>query len=294
MKKESISRRAFVAANYVVFVLLMLLCVYPLWYVLVASVNRGQGPAQFFYPNGFTLSNYVNVFKLEGIAGALGVSVARTVVGAGCTVVACMLLGYLFSKPEMPLRRVLYRMLIVTMYVSGGLIPTYLVIKSYGLTNSFWVYILPNIVMAYYVILIKTFVEQLPISIEESAMLDGAGPLTIFLRIILPMSLPIIATIAVYASVSQWNSWFDNHIYTFSNKNLLTLQYMLYNFLNQAETLARQIAQSSDVSADLQNMLTPRGVRMTITVIAVVPVLCIYPFLQRYFVKGIMIGAVKG
>lgn len=297
MIRQSFSRKLFVALNYLFFVVLILLCIYPLWYILIASLSQsvsGGGVLQFFVPQGFTLSNYVNVFKLEGIAAALGMSVLRTVVGTCFTVFTCMLLGYLFSKHQMPFRTFLYRMLVVMMYVSGGLIPTYLVIKSYQLTNSFWVYILPNVVMAYYVILIKTFVEQLPASVEESAMLDGAGTINIFLRIILPMSLPIIATIAVYAAVQQWNSWFDNHIYNYTNKNLTTLQYMLYNFLNQAEQLARQIASSTDVNVDLSQMLTPRGVRMTVTVVTVVPVLFVYPFLQRYFVKGIMIGAVKG
>lgn len=294
MRKESPSRKVFLFFNYVFFVLLILLCVYPVYYVFIASINSGSGVAQFFYPSEFTLNNYINVFKLEGIAGALFMSVARTVVGTLSTVFACMLLGYLFSKPEMPFRKFLYRMVVIIMYVSGGLIPTYLVIKAYGLTNNFLVYILPNVVMAYYVILIKTFVEQLPASVEESAMLDGAGPMTIFFKIIVPMSIPIIATIAVYASVEQWNSWLDNHLYTFTNKNLLTLQYMLYNFLSQAETLARQIALSSDITTDMSKILTPRGVRMTVTVVTVVPVLFVYPFMQRFFVKGIMIGAVKG
>ena len=219
------------------------------------------------------------------------ISVLRTVIGTCCTLMACMLLGYLFSKQDMPFRKVLYRMLVITMYVSGGLIPTYLVYKSYGLTNNFLVYILPAVVDAYYVILIKTFIEQLPGAVEESAMIDGAGTITIFLRIILPMSLPIIATIAIYASVAQWNAWFDNHIYAISNKNILTLQYMLYCYLQEAESIVRELKER-DPGAVLP--ITPRGVRMTVTMITVIPVLCIYPFFQRYLIKGLMIGAVKG
>lgn len=192
----------------------------------------------------------------------------------------------------MPLRKVLYRMVTVTMYVSGGLIPTFLVIKAYGLTNNFWVYILPSLVSAYYIILIKTYVEQLPASVEESAMLDGAGVLTIFLRIILPMSLPIVATIAVYASVGQWNSWFDNHIYTFTKDSLTTRNTRSYRYLNEAERIAEQLEKGNIDERMLT--LTPTGVRMTVTMITVLPVLMIYPFLQRYFIKGIMIGAVKG
>ena len=160
--------------------------------------------------------------------------------------------------------------------------------------NSFSVYILPTIVQAYYVILIKTFLEQLPPSIEEAAKIDGAGTFRIFLQIILPMAQPIIATIAVYAAVGQWNAWFDNHIYTFNRPELTTLQYKLYTYLKEAEILTQQLKMSSELDTGLMESLTPRGVRMTVTVITVLPVLFVYPFLQRYFVKGIMIGSVKG
>jgi multiple sugar transport system permease protein/putative aldouronate transport system permease protein len=244
-------------------------------------------------PRGFTLANYQNVVKIKGVFPAFGMSVLRTIVGTFFTVVTSMFLGYLFINNNMPFRQLLYRGLIITMYVSGGLIPTYLVIRAYGLLNNFWVYILPNIASAYYIILIKTFVEQLPSSVEESAMIDGAGTLTIFFQIIIPMAMPIVATIAIFSGVAQWNSWFDNHIYAFQNKGLMTLQYLLYNFLREAEILIRQMAESS-VEVDISQLLTPKGVRMTITMITVTAVLLIYPFLQRYFVKGIMIGAVKG
>jgi ABC-type glycerol-3-phosphate transport system permease component len=204
-----------------------------------------------------------------------------------------MFLGYLFTKEKMPFRKFLYRALMITMYVSGGLVPGYLVIRYYGLLNNFWVYIFPGMVSAYYIILVKTFVEQLPSSVEESAMLDGAGTLTIFFRIIIPMSMPIVATIAVFSCVGHWNSWFDNHIYTFRSTNLTTLQYMLYTYLNQVERLVKQM---NELGRDmgLDKMITPKGVRMTITMVTVTPVLFIYPFLQKYFIKGIMLGAVKG
>jgi len=217
----------------------------------------------------------------------------RTVLGTTLTTACCMLLGFLFSKPDLPFRGFLYRALTITMYVSGGLIPTYLTIKAYGLLNNFWVYVIPYAVSAYYVILIKTYVEQLPASVEESAEIDGAGVLTIFFRIILPMSLPILATIAVYASVAQWNAWFDNNIYTFSVEKLTTMQYLLYRYLNEAEIISAQIEKSS-IEMDISKMITPKGVRMTITMVTVLPVLMVYPFLQRFFIKGILIGAVKG
>lgn len=293
-RNESPSRRVFKLLNALFFILFTLLCVYPLWYVLIQSLSSGNTGKAILLPEGFTLKNYAQVFQMPNVAHAMVVSVLRTVVGTIATVSACMLLGYLFTKEEMPFRKLLYRILVITMYVSGGLIPTYLVYKSYGLLNNFWVYILPGAVSAYYVILIKTFVEQLPKAVEESAMIDGANTLTIFARIILPVSLPIVATIAVYAAVRQWNSWFDNHVYALTNKNILTLQYMLYKYLNEAERIAKELQELSSDRATAETMLTPRGVRMTVTMVTVIPVLFIYPFLQRYFVKGIMIGAVKG
>lgn len=292
--KNTPGRVVFSIFNYVIFGLLVLLCLYPLWYIFVQSLSSsniaGKG---ILLPYKTSFVNYTIVFKLPGVFPALGVSIARVVIGTGMTVISCMMLGYLFSKREMVCRKFLYRMLTLTMYVSGGLIPCYLTFKAYGMLNTFWVYILPSMLNAYYVILIKTFVEQLPASVEESAMLDGAGTLTIFFRIIMPMSLPIMATIAVYAAVAQWNSWFDNLIYNFGNEKLTTMQYLLYQYLSEAERLAKQLAESS-AETSLQNVLTPKGIKMTVTIITVVPVLLIYPFLQRYFIKGIMIGAVKG
>lgn len=289
---DSVSRKIFNVFNILFFLVIIALCLYPLWYIFVQSLSSGPLAVNAVaWPINFTLKNYADIFKSGDVPHAFLISVLRTGIGTACTLLACMLLGYLFSKEDMPLRKVMYRILIITMYVSGGLIPTYLVYKAYRLTNSFLVYILPAVVDAYYVILIKTYVEQLPISVEESAMIDGAGTMCIFLKIILPMSLPIVATIAIYASVGQWNSWFDNHIYAISNKKILTLQYMLYRYLQEAESIVRELKERDPGAAV---PITPRGVRMTVTMITVVPVLCIYPFFQRYLIKGLMIGAVKG
>lgn len=289
---DSVSRKIFNVFNILFFLVIITLCLYPLWYIFVQSLSSGPLAVNAVaWPINFTLKNYADIFKSGDVPHAFLISVLRTSIGTACTLLACMLLGYLFSKEDMPLRKVMYRILIITMYVSGGLIPTYLVYKAYRLTNSFLVYILPAVVDAYYVILIKTYVEQLPISVEESAMIGGAGTMCIFLKIILPMSLPIVATIAIYASVGQWNSWFDNHIYAISNKKILTLQYMLYRYLQEAESIVRELKERDPGAAV---PITPRGVRMTVTMITVVPVLCIYPFFQRYLIKGLMIGAVKG
>lgn len=292
MRRKSTSGRIFDLFNILFFLCVIALCLYPLWYILVQSLSSGAKAANaVLLPVNFTFKNYTDILADGEILHAFLISVLRTVIGTCCTLFACMLLGYIFSKENLPFRKFLYRMLVVTMYVGGGLIPTYLVYKTYGLTNNFLVYILPAVVDAYYVILIKTFVEQLPGAVEESAMIDGAGTMTIFVKIILPMSLPIIATIAIYASVAQWNSWFDNHIYAISNKNILTLQYRLYRYLQEAESIVRELKERDPGAAV---PITPRGMRMTVTMITLIPVLCIYPFFQRYLIKGLMIGAVKG
>lgn len=187
----------------------------------------------------------------------------------------------------MPARKWVYRFLILTMYVNGGMISTFIVIKSYGLLNNFWVYILPMLISAYNIVLIKTYVEQLPQSLEESARLDGAGYVRVFTAIILPLSKPIIATVAVFVAVGQWNSWFDNHIYTRGTESLTTLQYLLYNYLNEAQRLAEQIKNSvnSGGISQMVSTISSKGVRMTITVLASLPIFLVYPLCRNILLK---------
>ncbi|WP_435170618.1 carbohydrate ABC transporter permease [Paenibacillus glycanilyticus] len=284
--------------NYVFFTLLVVLCLYPFWYMFVYSISEPSLAAKgvTLLPRGFTLFNYKKVMELKGIYNAFFISVIRTVIGTALSVFLNALLGYLFSRTEMPGRKILYRMLLLTMYISGGLIPYYLIIKNYGLLNNFMVYIIPGAIAAFNVILIKTFIESLPDSLQESAMLDGAGYFTIFTKIVMPLCLPIIATIAVFSAVSNWNSWFDNYMFISSEK-LNTLQLTLYEYLNEAQTLARLLQESGnieDYKKTMQRSLTPRGVQITITMITTIPIMLVYPYMQRFFIKGIMVGAIKG
>ena len=286
--------------DYALLFLITLICIYPFWYIIIYTFSEGSQvdvKPPVFLPRGFTLSNYKDILELNGFFHAVLISVLRTGIGTVAAVLSCSFLGYLFTKEEMPFRKFLYRFLILTMYISGGMIASYIVMKSYGLLNNFWVYILPLMISAYNIVLIKTFVEQLPASLEESARLDGAGYLTVFTKLILPLSKPIIATVAVFVAVGQWNSWFDNHIYTRGNDSLTTLQYLLYNYLNEAQRLADQIKNTTNAAGMSQlvsNSISPKGIRMTITVLASLPIFMVYPFMQKYFVKGIMVGAVKG
>lgn len=297
--KSSKSRIAFQIFNYTLMILITLICIYPFWHIVIytfSEESQVMTNPPIFFPRGFSLENYKNILEISGFFQAFFVSVLRTLVGTLASVIACSFLGYLFTKDEMPGRKFWYRFLILTMYISGGMIASYIVMKSYGLLNTFWIYILPMTVSAYNVVLIKTYVEQLPASLEESAKLDGAGYFTVFTKIILPLSKPIIATVAVFVAVGHWNSWFDNHIYTRGNEALTTLQYLLYNYLNEAQRLAEQLKSATGVAtmSQMQTMISPKGIRMTITVLASLPIFMVYPFMQKYFVKGIMVGAVKG
>lgn len=298
--KSSASRKAFLVFDYILLIGFTLMCIYPFWYVLCYSLSDTTEAAlhtPVFLPRGFTFQNYKEVLTISGFFPALGMSILRTVVGTFCSVLSCSFLAYLFTQDKMPARKILYRFVVITMYISGGMIATYIVIKSYGLLNSFWVYILPSLISAYNMVLIKTYIEQLPAELEESASLDGAGYLTKFSKIVFPLCKPIIATVIVFVAVGQWNSWFDNHIYTRGNESLTTLQYLLYNYLNEAQRLAEQIKNVTSGSTDVSKMMasiSPKGIRMTITVLASLPIFAVYPFMQKYFSKGIMIGAVKG
>ena len=247
----------------------------------------------YFLPRGFTLQNYADVFRRPGILQAAGISVLRTVTGTTLTVLACSFFAYLCTKDKMYFRKFIYRFTVITMYFSAGLIPWFLTMRAYGLNNNFLVYILPGAIGAFNVILIKTFVEQLPASLEEAAHIDGAGIFTVFFKVIMPLSTPILATIAVFAAVHHWNSWFDNLIFMVGRPELNTLQLMLWNILNQAALQATRVAELAQAE-QLARQTSPMTIRMTATMIVTFPILFVYPFAQRFFVKGIMLGAVKG
>jgi putative aldouronate transport system permease protein len=292
--KKSALSLGFDIINHLVLVLFLILTIYPFYYILIYTISQPieaqKGIA--LLPTHLTLDNYLQIFRLKGILSATVISVLRTVVGTVITVGCCSFLAYLVTKQEMRFRKAVYRFVVVTMYLNAGLIPWYLVMRLYKLNNSFFLYIIPSAIVAYYVVLLKTYIEQLPQSLEESAKLDGAGYLTIFIKIIFPLSTPIIATIAVFASVGQWNTWYDNY-FLVQNPQLRTLQLILYDYLNEANAIAQ--ASIEDINRGMAvTELTPTSVRMTITMVATLPILFVYPRMQRYFIKGIMMGAVKG
>ncbi len=288
----------FNVVNYAVFGILTILCAYPLYYLIINSISNNTMSANGLIniiPMGLHLDNYVQVFQLKGLSTAAMISVARTVIGTALTVLASAYLGFMFTQRRMWKRSFWYRFVVITMYFNAGLIPMFMTMKTLGLTNSFWVYILPAIVQPFNIIMVKTYMESLPPALQEAAEIDGAGVLTRFFKVVLPTSTPILATIAIWAAVGQWNSFQDTLIYI-TNEKLYSLQYLLYVYLNQASSLATLVKSTGGVAsaAALANMQTPTSIRMTVSVIVVLPILFIYPMFQKYFVKGIMIGSVKG
>ena len=290
----------FAIINYVGFGLFTLICFYPFYYLIINSVSAndlsGNGSINFL-PSQLHLENYKQVLQLKGLGLAALVSVGRTVIGTVCTVLASAFLGFMFTQERMWKRKLWYRVMVVTMYFNAGLIPMFLTMQNLHLTNSFWVYVVPVIVQPFNIILVKTYMESIPRSLQEAAEIDGAGVMKVFLKIILPTSTPILATIAIFSAVAQWNAFQDTLIYV-TDQKLYSLQYILYQYINQANSLATMVKNSSGGTnlnmAALATQQTPTSIRMTVSVIVVLTILFIYPIFQRYFVKGIMIGSVKG
>ncbi len=288
--------KAYNVFNIIFLSLFALICAYPFYYLIINSFSDNNASAAgdvMWWFKGFHLENYKNVLALDGLATAAWISVARTIIGTVLTVLASAYLGFMFTQKSMWHRTFWYRFVIITMYFNAGLIPMFITMKNLHLTNNFWVYILPAVVQPFNIILVKTFIESIPPSLQEAAEMDGAGTLTVFTRIILPMCTPILATVGIFSAVNQWNSFQDTLIYMTDSK-LYSLQYLLYTYINQASALANAAKASSANVAALASAATPTSIRMTVSVIVVLPIMFTYPFFQRFFVKGMMLGAVKG
>lgn len=295
----STSDKVFNVFNYLLFSILTLICVYPFYYLIINTISANDLSANGMIniiPKGIHLENYKQVLQLSGFPTAALVSVGRTVIGTALTVLASAFLGFMFTQEQMWGRKFWYRFMIITMYFNAGLIPMFITMKTLHLTNTFWVYVLPAVVQPFNIILVKTYVESIPKALQEAAEIDGAGTFTVFYKIILPACTPILATVAIFAAVAQWNSFQDTLIYI-TDQKLYSLQYLLYTYINQASSLATMVKNSTGGAlnmAAIATQQTPTSIRMTVSVIVVLPILFIYPMFQRFFVKGIMIGSVKG
>ncbi len=278
----------------VFFAAFTIICVFPFYYLFINTISDNSMVASGqinFLPSGIHLKNYQRIIGEGDLGNALLVTVARTVIGTALMVLTSAWAGYLVTKRKMWRRSFWYRALVITMYFNAGLIPWYTNMLMLGLTGNFLAYIIPGMVAPYNIILVKTYIESIPGSLEESAIIDGASTFKVFLRIILPLSIPILATIAIFGAVGNWNSFQDSLLLMSSSPNLFTLQHRLYIYLNQTTSI-----NTEQISEQMAQNLLNNGVttKYTIAMITIIPILLVYPIMQRYFVKGIMLGAVKG
>jgi ABC-type glycerol-3-phosphate transport system permease component len=298
-RKIDITDTIMSVVTYIVYTFFAFVCVYPFYYIFINTISSNDLSARgkiTFWPKELHLTNYVNVSHIPSLVDAFQISLARTVLGTLLTVGASAFLGYMFTRETMWHRKIWYRLTVATMYFNAGIIPFFITMKNIGLYNNFLVYILPTVVAPFYIVLCKTFVESVPKELTDAAELDGAGTLRTFISVIVPVIKPILATVAIFSAVGQWNSFQDNLLLV-SDPNLATLQFTLYQYINQARSLTALVnstGNAASLAASLAHAATATSIRMTVTIVVVAPILLVYPIFQRYFVKGIMIGAVKG
>lgn len=295
-KPINIGARLYDIVVYLILLITLIICLYPFWNIFILSINDAEDSLKgglYLWPRVFTLDSYKAVFSNEEILHAAWISLARTVIGTAWSLFFTTLLAYGMSKKDLVGGKAISIFFVFTMYFGGGLIPYYMVLKAVGLIDSFWVYIIPGTIGVYNMILIRIYIESLPAEMEESARLDGADDVTILFKIIVPLCKPVLATVTLFVAVGQWNSWFDTNLYTYS-KELKTLQFLLVQIINNYD-LGNMQSQAEILAKAAQRQTTStESIRMATAMVATIPIILVYPFLQRYFVKGIMIGAVKG
>lgn len=292
MKKKSLGDRIFEICNTIFMVAFVIITLYPVLNTLAISFNDGIDTVRggiHLIPRKFTLQNYYTVLHKQNMVTGAYITVLRTVVGTFLALVTNALLAFIVSRKRFLFKSQLSLFWVITMYVNGGLIPTFLLYKNLHLTGTFWVYVIPGTVSAFNMLVLRTHMVGLPDSLEESAQLDGAGYMTIFVKIISPLCKPVYATVALFVAVGQWNSWFDAMLYNRMSDKYTTLQYELMKLLSSV----MQQSGSADSARNSANSITPASIRAAATIAIMLPIVCLYPFLQRYFVTGLTIGGVK-
>lgn len=277
-------------AIYIILIIIIFSMLYPFYYVFILSFSAGTDSAiggVYLWPSHLTLANYAKFFSDNTWLQALKVSVARTVVGTFLSVFFTSMVAYGLSHKDLVFRKLYFTLVIISMYFSGGLIPFYVILRSLDLLNTFWVYVLPTMLNTFFLLIAVSFFRQLPVQIRESAYIDGAGDFTIFTRVIIPMSKPMIATMALFMGVGQWNSWVDSAYFVQSN-DLRTLTYRMIEIINTS-----RVPQGTASYAAGASSVTPYSLQLAALVVSIAPILCVYPFLQKYFVQGITLGSVK-
>lgn len=293
--KSGLGDKAFIGITFILLTAFAFICVYPFYYIFIGSISSPGAISRgvFLLPVDITFNSYKTIFNTPGIGRSLLISVARTLIGSTFTVFFSSFVAYIFSYKEIPLRKVLYRFFIITMYLSAGFVPYYMLIANMKLRDTFWVYVIPGAISAYFIILAKAYIDSLPDSLREAAEIDGAGIVRIYFVIVVPLCMPIIACLIVFSAVGQWNAWADT-MYFVQKSDLYPLQYRLYKMLQNNMADAMRASGSASTAMAAVRQITPTSLRLTMTFVTTLPILVIYPFMQRFFTKGLLLGAVKG
>lgn len=293
--RRSVEDRCFDTVNWTLLILIALITLYPFYYILILSFNEGNDAVRggiYLLPRVFTLNNYREFFSDPTWLSALWVTVARTVLGTLISVGFTSVVSYALSRKNLVGRKVYMKIMIFAMYFSGGMIPYYILLKALGLLNSFLVYLIPGALNLFFVMTGISFFQDIPEEVIESAYLDGAGDGKIFISIILPISLPLLATMTLFIAVNHWNSWIDAAYYVRSDQ-LRTLAYKMREVINQSMTPTTTDATTLQFASE-HSKTTTTSLQMAAMIVSIGPILFVYPFLQKYFAKGMMLGAVKG
>jgi len=279
---------------YAIMIFVLIVTLYPFLNVLAISLNDSTDSVRggiTIYPRQFTLQNYETIFAFSGLLTGLKISVLRTVIGTALGLLSASMLAYTLSRADFQARKFVSTTLALTMYLSAGLIPFFILIRDLNMMGTFWVYVLPGLVSAFNVFVVRSFIDGLPYALQESAKLDGANDFTIYWRVIIPLIKPALATIALFLAVGQWNAWMDTYLYNGNKADLTTLQYELMKVIQSTSTNVDSF-RGKDMS-QIVSQVSPESIRMAITIVVTLPILAVYPFLQKYFVKGMTLGAVK-
>lgn len=296
--KESRSERIIQLVIIISLVILAFLCLFPVYNSIVLSFNDGKDALSggiYFWPRKFTLDNYRVIFADDSIFRAFGITVSRTVIGTVTSILLTSMFAFAMSKRDLIGGKIYMKLCIITMYFGGGLIPSYLLIRSLHLRDNFLVYIIPGLVSVWNMIIFRSFFMQIPESLEESARIDGCNYLSVFFNIIMPVSKPVYASLGLFTAIGHWNDWFTASIYI-NNKSLFPIQTLLNQRINATSAMEELVRKASNASEFVNTFsgVTSKAVILSCMVVATVPIILIYPFAQKYFTKGIMLGSVKG
>lgn len=294
--KKSVSYRVFSVVNILLITLLCVVTLYPYLNQLAVSFNQGMDTSMggiTVYPREFTMENYKAVFQDSKIYSAAVVSVARTVLSVVLSLLVTFAAAYALTRKDLAGRRAITLLLCIPMYVSAGIIPSYILYRYLKLINNFWIYVLPGVFSFYNMVIIRSFIQEIPESLEESALLDGANELQILFKIIVPLSKPVLATVALWVAVANWNDWTSTLMYV-TDAKLYTLQYLTMKIIKQGEIMRQAAIEQAMGNEEIVQQTTEESVKAAVLIVTTLPIVMVYPFLQKYFVKGVTLGAVKG